>query len=69
MPGLREIIIIGSFQPADEIARFVQQMQQEFHISIRFEGEVTGFVLVGDKCILLLVMEKNFCMIDHLITS
>ena len=36
VPGLREIFIIGSFQPSDEIARFVQQMQQEFHISIRF---------------------------------
>ena len=49
MPGLREIIIIGSFQPADEIARFVQQMQQEFHISIRFEGEVTVNVLVNNE--------------------
>jgi len=47
VPGLREIIIIGSFQPADEIARFVQQMQQEFHISIRYLQEYASLGTAG----------------------
>jgi len=47
VPGLREIIIIGSFQPADEIARFVQQMQHEFHISIRYLQEYASLGTAG----------------------
>lgn len=47
VPGLREIFIIGSFQPSDEIARFVQQMQQEFHISIRYLQEYTSLGTAG----------------------
>jgi len=47
IPGLREIIIIGSFQPSDEIAKFVQQMQHEFHISIRYLQEYASLGTAG----------------------
>jgi len=42
VPGLREILIIGSFQPVEELTRFISRTQNEFQVSIRYLQEYTS---------------------------
>lgn len=36
VPDLKEIILIGFYQPNEELSRFIAMTQQEFKISVRY---------------------------------
>ncbi|ELT91800.1 hypothetical protein CAPTEDRAFT_169555 [Capitella teleta] len=42
VPDMKEIIIIGSYQPNDQLSRFLNTMQQDFKILIRYLQEYTA---------------------------
>ncbi|GFR70384.1 mannose-1-phosphate guanyltransferase alpha [Elysia marginata] len=47
VPGLREILVIGFYQPNEALNRFISQSQQEFQIQIRYLQEYTALGTAG----------------------
>ncbi|CAH1252936.1 GMPPA [Branchiostoma lanceolatum] len=45
--GLKEILLIGFYQPSDAFKTFLTRAQQEFHISIRYLQEYTSLGTAG----------------------
>ena len=39
--GLREILLIGFFQPTEQLNRFIREMKEQFKIQIRYLQEYT----------------------------
>lgn len=42
VPGMKEIILMGSYQPNDQLTRFITQAQQEYKILVRYLQEYTA---------------------------
>ncbi len=36
VPGMKEILLIGSYQPNEQLSRFITDVQQEFKILVRW---------------------------------
>ncbi|GFO32392.1 mannose-1-phosphate guanyltransferase alpha [Plakobranchus ocellatus] len=47
VPGLREILVIGFYQPNEALNRFINQSQLEFQIQIRYLQEYTALGTAG----------------------
>ena len=42
--GLREILLIGFFQPTEQLNRFIREMKEQFNLKIRYLQE---YALLG----------------------
>ncbi|XP_032818232.1 mannose-1-phosphate guanylyltransferase regulatory subunit alpha isoform X1 [Petromyzon marinus] len=47
VPNLKEVLLIGFYQPSEVLSRFIVQAQQEFKVSIRYLQEYTGLGTAG----------------------
>ncbi|XP_014662486.1 PREDICTED: mannose-1-phosphate guanyltransferase alpha-A-like [Priapulus caudatus] len=47
VPGLREILLIGNYQPSESIRQFINNTQREFKIQVRYLQEYTGLGTAG----------------------
>lgn len=47
VPGMKEIILLGFYQPNDELNRFLMTVQQEFKISVRYLQEFAALGTAG----------------------
>ncbi|XP_056013280.1 mannose-1-phosphate guanyltransferase alpha-A-like isoform X2 [Ostrea edulis] len=47
VPHMREVILIGFYQPNDALNKFISSVQQEFKIQVRYLQEYTGLGTAG----------------------